>query len=420
VPLDCGDIDTLHQHDSIDTADAPEPHAHATAVFNDSTGSPSSPSKDGTVFTPCMSEPRTSLQCDFEGCTHKGTFRRHWELQRHTKTKHPRGSAAPFVCRAEGCFNKRMPWTFTRSDKLTSHIKSTHAQDKVFTACPVNGCDFGESTLETLGVHIHRAHKDCEEGRAVLNATTCKVRECPLWRCRKNVKATELLRHVAEHEEADVLAATSRLESEGLVVVQPDHAQRGLVITATCPMCNTMSDDIDHFITHLWTNHLFLAGSEGVDHFKAWKSTLLHHTFKFIHGDIKNLLPWADLRYTRRGHKGPGTIECSLCLLSFGGPRCERWETSTAGLRASLEAVSTHHLSLLRPEAEVIAELYPYRMQILKLYPEFVSHPAFADFDEPQDGIASSSQEPSQSDSTGFMEGVEDHGRSTTDFNTLF
>jgi hypothetical protein len=77
--------------------------------------------------------------------------------------------------------------------------------------------------------------------------------------------------------------------------------------------------------------------------------------------------------------------------------------------QAAIDAASAHHLSLLRPEAEVVAELYPYRMQILRLYSEFVSHPVFADFDQPQVGIASSSQEPSQFDSVGFMEGVQSH-----------
>ena len=44
--------------------------------------------------------------------------------------------------------------------------------------------------------------------------------------------------------------------------------------------------------------------------------------------------------------------------------------------------IREHHLSFLRPEAEVISELYPRRMAILRLWPEFVTHPVFADFDQ--------------------------------------
>jgi hypothetical protein len=74
---------------------------------------------------------------------------------------------------------------------------------------------------------------------------------------------------------------------------------------------------------------------------------------------------------------------------------------------------------MLRPEAEVVAELYPHRMQILRLYPEFVSHPVFADFDQPQAGIAPSSYKPSQFNGTSIMEGVENRGQAI-DYNAPF
>jgi len=79
-----------------------------------------------------------------------------------------------------------------------------------------------------------------------------------------------------------------------------------------------------------------------------------------------------------------------------------------------------HHLDLLSPEAEAVAELYPYRMEMLRLYPEFVSHPVFADFDQPGHGIASSSQETSQSDGSSSLADVESHGQVMTDFTTSF
>jgi hypothetical protein len=314
-----------------------------------------------------------------------------------------------------------MPWTFTRSDKLTAHIKATHTRDTVFAACPVTGCAFGRCTLETLGVHIARVHergprwyaKEVEEGRAFLNASSCKARKCPLWRCGKHVKAPELLGHITKHAKHDVLAAIPELEHEGLIV---HHASDlGLIITVSCPICNTKSDGMDHFINHLWTSHLFLAGSEGADHFKAWRSVLIHHASKPVDGDIQNLLPWANPR--RLSLNEAELIACPYCLLSFGDLGGSRYIISESQ-QAARNAALAHHLSLLRPEAEVVAELYPYRMQILRLYPEFVSHPVFADFDQTKDGIASSSQEPSQFGGTGFMEGVENHGQAMIDFDT--
>jgi hypothetical protein len=419
LPSLCGS----NQLDHPDAADVSNQQAHVSAVSSTSPITCPPPAKDGLLSTSRTrtrrSQKSRQLKCDFAGCTHDGTFPRTWELKRHRATH----GVASFACRAEGCFNKQMPWTFTRSDKLTAHIKATHTRDTVFAACPVTGCAFGRCTLETLGVHIARVHergprwyaKEVEEGRAFLNASSCKARKCPLWRCGKHVKAPELLGHITKHAKHDVLAAIPELEHEGLIV---HHASDlGLIITVSCPICNTKSDGMDHFINHLWTSHLFLAGSEGADHFKAWRSVLIHHASKPVDGDIQNLLPWANPR--RLSLNEAELIACPYCLLSFGDLGGSRYIISESQ-QAARNAALAHHLSLLRPEAEVVAELYPYRMQILRLYPEFVSHPVFADFDQPEDGVASSSQEPSQVDNTGFMEGGENHGQTMPDFNTPF
>jgi hypothetical protein len=150
-----------------------------------------------------------------------------------------------------------------------------------------------------------------------------------------------------------------------------------------------MSGDIDQFITHLWSRHVFLAGSGGGDHFVAWRSTLIETAQRWQHSSIEAILPWIDCTSNMYYPKsGVDTIQCPSCSLSFRFP-----SGRGASYQAARDAVSAHLLSprLLRPEAEVIAELYPHRMEILRLYPEFVSHPVFADFDEPQYGFASSS-----------------------------
>jgi hypothetical protein len=384
---------------------------------------------DGPLSTTCRQERKKSQQltCVFDGCTHEGTFSRRSDLERHVRVKHYEG-AGSFVCCAEGCLNKQihLPWTFARSDKLTAHIKAIHSRETIFSACPATGCTFGRCTLENLGVHIARAHDryhQYEESRAVFNASTCKVRKCPLWRCGKNVKHRDLPGHVAGHAKDDVLAAIHELEHEGLVVLsasgssQQGHVHTELSIAVQCPVCNTMSDDIDQFITHLWTSHLFLVGSGGADHFKAWRSALIRCASKPSNGDIKNLQPWANLRHWSPCRREVQITACPSCLLPFGDMGAGSSYPTEIQL-AVRKAASAHHLTLLRPEVEVVAELYPYRMQILRLYPEFVSHPVFADFDRPQDCIVPSWRyKPSQFDGTGFMEGVENHGQVTTDFN---
>ena len=318
------------------------------------------------------------LRCNFDGCIHEGTFPRKWELARHVQAKH---SDVPgvFVCRAEDCHNKGLPWTFTRSDKLTAHIKACHTRDTIFTTCPGKRCSLRRSTLETLGVHIERAHTHDRGTRAVLNATPRKARKCPLWRCGKHIKPCKLLDHAATHTKEEILAAASSLGTEGLAVVsvsgsvQSDHAPSGFAIVVRCPICSAISSDSDAFVDHLWTDHIFLAGSDGPKHLVAWKSIVVKELIPLM---TINFLPWAGpLKFVFPNKIDE--IECPSCLRSFIGP-----SNSEAKSRdTAKKAISTHHLSLLRPEAEVIAELYPHRMQILRLYPEFASHPVFADFD---------------------------------------
>lgn len=76
---------------------------------------------------------------------------------------------------------------FARSDKLTSHAKATLYHSTIFNDCPIGAYTFGSCTLEILGVHIQYAHEQHEEGRAIINATPCKTRRCPLWRYEKHL-----------------------------------------------------------------------------------------------------------------------------------------------------------------------------------------------------------------------------------------
>ena len=397
-----------------------EQQVYASAVSVASSTNCSPPAKDGQPSTPCTRKHKKSLQlkCDFEGCTHQGTFPRKWELARHIATKHSVGSGS-FVCRAEGCFDKQLPRAFTRSDKLTSHIKAVHTRDTVFTSCPVDRCNFGRCTLETLGVHLARAHGQFyQRGSEVLNASTCKVRKCPLWRCGKHLKARDLPGHVTGHAKDDVLAAIPELEHEGLVVLstsvssQQGHTYTGLTIAVQCPVCNTMSDDIDQFVTHLWSRHVFLAGTGGADHFVAWKSTLIETAPGWQRSGLEAILPWTDCKSHWYCPKpGMNTIQCPSCSLPFNSGGNPQRNAAMAHLFSTL---------LLRPEAEVIAELYPHRMQILRLYPEFVSHLVFADLDKPQKNALSSSQERSQLADAEIMEGVQTHGHVMAGVNTPF
>jgi hypothetical protein len=306
-------------------------------------------------------------------CEDEITFSRKSDSDRHRRLKHAHGDRLRFVCSAQGCFRGQAPWSFARSDKLTSHIKNTHNLDTIFSHCPVKHCSYGPCTLEVLGVHIQHMHRTHKESRGVLNATSCKALRCPLWRCRKHVSAKKLLNHVASHAKEDIEAAKPNLELSGLLV----HLTRGYNVTiqVVCPVCHTVCADIENFTRHLATSHLYTPQSGSQEHFEKWQAYLGQDRPQYAFQPIDIRVPWSSLRGVYV-HSEDHAFACPSCPFSVAG---------VGGYGPDQEdkkrAINEHHLSLLRPEAEVVKELYPYRMQILRLWPEFVTHPVFANFD---------------------------------------
>jgi hypothetical protein len=321
-------------------------------------------------------------QNDFKckDCEDEVSFSRQSDLYRHQLQKHRPGRHQYFVCNAQGCFRGQLPWSFARSDKLTSHIKTTHNLDTIFSHCSFESCSFEPCTLEALGVHLLRGHRYPGAGCAVLNATSCKVLRCPLWRCGKHVSAKKLLHHVASHAKEDIEAAKPNLELLGLLVQSTPGYLYDLTVQVVCPICHTVTADTEQFMKHFSTAHLFTPESGGSEHFDNWKACLAQNVIKAprCQAEVHDLLPWSCL--DRVGsYNSKRDIRCPSCPFSVAGVA---WRGS--GQQDKRDAIEKHHLSLLRPEAEVVEEIYPYRMQILRLWPEFVTHPVFADFDQPR------------------------------------
>jgi hypothetical protein len=342
-----------------------------------------------TVNTAAAALPSSSKaieECGVDGCL-KGPFKSAYERKRHVRTAHSSGSAKTFICDARGCFNGLLPWSFARSDKLTSHIKATHDYQTVFNRCPISMCTFTPSTLEVLGVHIQHVHRCLEAGRAVLNATPCKVRRCPMWSCGKYLDAANLMPHIRNHPSDEIEAATANLELDGFLVEVASHT--GVLVHVVCPVCSGVTDDTMQLIQHLVVEHLHAPQSGGYAHFEQWKAYWCENIPKLRAFEIKDLRPWTRIRdFDTFGrsldYQCPG---CPFFVSGVGGHWCDQEQQDKRAL------IKEHHLSLLRPEAEVVAELYPYRMAILRLWPEFVSHPVFADFDQvPQQNTSAISE----------------------------
>jgi hypothetical protein len=307
-------------------------------------------------------------------CEDNVTFSRKSDFERHRRLKHSHEDQQHFVCSAQGCFRGEVPWSFARSDKLTSHIKTTHNLNTIFDQCPIQYCSFGPCTLEVLGVHTRPAHWDYEAGRAVLNATSCKALRCPLWHCGKHFEAKKLLQHITSHAKEELEAADPSLQFIGLLVQSAPGYD--VTIQVICPVCRTASASMEQFIRHLSTVHLCTPQSGGSEHFEKWKAYLTQNLDKYFSpGRVNKLMPWSSLDIRTLSTKRD--FRCPSCQFSVAG--VEKYGSDQP---AKERAIIEHHLSFLCPEAEVVKELYPHRMQILRLWPEFVTHPVFADFDQ--------------------------------------
>ncbi|GAB7328576.1 hypothetical protein MBLNU13_g00526t1 [Cladosporium sp. NU13] len=228
----------------------------------------------------------------------------------------------------------------------------TNNQCSLFNNCPIATCTFGPCTLEVLGVHIHHAHEFLEEGRAVLNATTCKTQ-----------------------------AAKSTLEMEGFLI--EGTTQNGIAVRVICPVCRTITADAVQFMRHLSTDHLQTSTSTsgGYVHFEQWKAYWRQNIPKDSAAELKNLLPWSRIDYFLAFTRIL-KYRCPCCSFSVADVGGRFWAQANQYQKEKHALIQEHHLSFLRPEAEVVAELYPYRMAILRLCPEFVTHPVFADFNQ--------------------------------------
>jgi hypothetical protein len=244
-------------------------------------------------------------------------------------------------------------------------LGSMHAHAAPFSGCPAKDCGTGPLPLDVLGAHVQRAHPHCvAEARSILNTTTARRRKCPLSGCNNRLLSLDtFIVHLQRHEAEDVHAARSNWCFESLafnfafVSGTVDAAVTGITIGIACPACSTITSTFEQFRLHLWSSHLLLNSSQGVEHFLAWRDALTQ-----IRGAFSGIDPWENSMLHHRH-----TIQCPQCMHSASGS-----SFSSTGL-------GTQHPGLMKPLDQIVLELGPVRMQILRLYPEFLTHPIFDD-----------------------------------------
>jgi hypothetical protein len=276
------------------------------------------------------------------------------------------GADQVFTCGALGCFKRGSSrWTFSRLDKLTDHNRAIHAHAAPFSGCPAKDCGIGPLPLDVLGAHVQRAHPRCvAEARSILNATTARRRKCPLSGCNNRLFSLDtFIVHLQEHEAEDLHAARSNCCFESLafnfasVSGMGDAVVTSVTVGIACPACSTTSSTFEQFRFHLWSQHLFLDSLQGVGHFLAWRDTL-----PLTRGGSSTTLPW----------------ENGMMMLNMGDIRCPRC-TFSLYPSSGFALWKTQHPGLMKSSDQIVLELGPVRMQILRLYPEFLTHPIFDD-----------------------------------------
>ena len=338
---------------------------------------PSSAHSNGTTSAVGRRRNRR-LKCPYDDCIHEGTFHREYELQRHVRVKHE--GKKPFQCPFPGCFNRTEVTSYARADKLTSHIRNVHARHagKLLDCC-MDGCTQKPLPFDLLGVHIWQAHVakqnlwtqlgihiHIENARALYAAASTAYRQCPLWRCAKSIPLTKFIQHLTTHTIEESYDDLEALESEGYLVSgdsnsrsqselrtgprpQQGHCSPSVQVYVKCPVCNQLFNVQNELQEHIDQEHL-IAGAHK-QHFIAWRR-YARESQKFRHTGKSGMWSRWAVKFSSKG------IEC---------PYCQATLTQYDG--------GSHHIPMLAN----IEELTPYRRAILKLYPDFATHPIWGD-----------------------------------------
>ena len=279
----------------------------------------------------------SALKCDFPGCHSRATFKRKYELQRHMK-KHERKVMYP--CPAIDCDRKESR-SFYRSDKLVHHLGTGHGDNDSYV-CPLAGCLTYPMSFDEIKLHARNHGRECNSVVETLQRIPGSQRQCMLKNCLKRLNVWMMQRHLLDH------TINERLEEAAVIQQMGYDAETVKVI---CPLCELLLHDHGEFAAHLQSVHLTTDSA----HLTKFQESVANIIYK--NGYQRDVIwyPW----WVERGCD---TIKSMVC------PTC--------GQPASTQVDRIdHHLQLLPDQNGV----RPYRWDILRLCPDFGTHPVFDD-----------------------------------------
>jgi hypothetical protein len=304
-------------------------------------------------------------------------------LDKHLQTEH---RSAMYSCTAVGCFKGTSAHKFQKPETLTQHIKESHKPDTIYT-CPVKTCNFEPSKLDDVAVHIHWAHskspsepsqsvclaRDCDEASGFINAATWKYFRCPIWNCRKFVSGgyNIVSVHLLAHSAIELEKVQDRLAVDGYEIryapnefATSNGAPHTVARKIKCPACEVQCKGDTGFRHHIETNHMLANSPGALDHFETWRKDIISWTTKENVEKSSRRPCWLervnehDFYQSYRSRDIIGKCSYSTCPFRMG----------TKG---------EDHPSFLRTVEEVTADLWLHRIEILRHYPQFITHPLF-------------------------------------------
>lgn len=279
----------------------------------------------------------SALQCDFPGCHSRATFKRKYELQRHMK-KHERKETYP--CPAIDCDRKGLR-SFYRADKLVHHLGTGHGDNDSYL-CPLAGCLTHPMSFDEIKLHARNHYGRCNPVVETLQRIPGSQRQCMLKNCLKRLNILKMQSHLLDH------TMNERLEETAVIQQMGYDAKTVKVI---CPLCELLLHNHGEFAVHLRSVHL-TTDSAHLAKFQESVANIIHKIWRDV-----IWYPW-EVRYDC------DTVKSMVC------PTCGQ----PASTRRPVDRID-HHLQLLPDQNEV----RPYRWDILRLCPNFGTHPVFDD-----------------------------------------
>lgn len=303
---------------------------------NDFAGTPENVPVDSPTREP-KGNSWTPQRCNRLGCRTNTTFKRKADYNRHMR-KHTR--SVSLSCPVQYC-SRQGSRAFYRRDKFREHLEKAHTEDES-CHCLVEGCTAGPIPLSILRLHV-RGHYFSEFKRA-LGCGSGFHPKCELKKCKQRFYRTDLLQaHLLTHPLADRLSQLDVIKQMGL---DPNTAR------IICPICHQNFTNSEEFVPHLEAEHLVTDS----DHWLSFRKQVSEYIpgRKYIHPWEKCFIRWS-FRYA-----------AVVALCNYCGE-------SAVSQPNSLNI--DHHLAFLK--ASDLEEVIAVRAAILRLLPDFQSHPIF-------------------------------------------